>query len=252
MEEMKRLLNDVDLVEVGNIMMVINDEKKDIQCGLIDMDEWDTYERHSTMDILTTVLNTYFPDEFPRESTIDEIAKKIVDIFVVKEYDSSDLDVMKCESLCGGEIRYSIKLPDNSTIKIIEHMDTIYMTCGYHLWYVLSLLRNSSDLNGWIECCKNIKYRYIGYYDLIQIEGVGHVPVPIALEKLGYEDILKIPISNRVRDDRFYRCGNCGRESFYHLHPCEMCGEGYEKYSSDEKEEMLMNKNLIYEYICAQ
>lgn len=87
MEEMKQLLNDVDFVEVENIMMVINDDKKDIQFGLIDMDEWDTCELYSTMDILTTALGTYFPDEFPRKSTIDDIAKKIIDISVAKEYD---------------------------------------------------------------------------------------------------------------------------------------------------------------------
>jgi hypothetical protein len=30
-----------------------------------------------------------------------------------------------------------------------------------------------------------------------------------------------------------------------------MCGKGYEKYSSEEKDRILMNENLVREYVCA-
>lgn len=252
MESLIQFIDNVEFVELENIMMVVNDDKKSVDFGLIDIEEWDIREQYCVNDILTTVLGTYFSDKFPPKSTVEEMVEKITNIFVTEEYDCRYLDIVKCEGLCSGEIRYNIKLPDGSVINMIECIDGIYMTCGHHLWYVLSLLRDSRDLSSWIECCKNIKYRHIGYYDLVQIEGVGHIPAPIALEKLGYEKILKIPMSDKIRDNRFYRCYNCGHESFYHLHPCDICGDGNEKYSSEEKDRILMDKNLICEYVCAQ
>lgn len=251
MESLAQFVDNVEFVEIENIMMVVNDNKKEVDFGLMDIEEWDICEQYSINDILAAVLGTYFSYKFQSESTVEEMVEKVTNIFVAEEYDWGYLDVIKCEGLCSGEVRYNFKLPDGSVVKTIEHMDSIYMTCGYHLWYVLSLLRDSKCLSGWIALCEDITYRHIGYYDLVQIEGTGHIPAPIALEKLGYEKILNMPVSNKVRDERFYKCNNCGHESFYHLHPCEICGEGYEKYSSEEKDRILMNENLVCEYVCA-
>lgn len=78
----------------------------------------------------------------------------------------------------------------------------------------------------------------VRYYDLIELPGGGHVPAPIALKLVGEENIKRIPVARRKRDDNFFYCEKCGQRSFYrHYHnsppDCDYCDE-WEYYEDDD------------------
>ena len=47
------------------------------------------------------------------------------------------------------------------------------------------------------------------YYDLIELPDGHHVPVPIAKKLVGEKIIESIPVSRRVRNQRFFYCVQC-------------------------------------------
>ena len=73
-------------------------------------------------------------------------------------------------------------------------------------------------------CCQSYEKptRVIGYYDLIELPSGRHVPVPLAIKRVGIREVLKIPVSERKRDWTFYYCGKCFEEF------CILCDCGSE------------------------
>jgi len=57
------------------------------------------------------------------------------------------------------------------------------------------------------------KTRIIGYYDLIELPSGRHIPVPLAIKRVGIKEVLKIPVAKRRRDGEFYFCEKCYEES---------------------------------------
>jgi len=63
--------------------------------------------------------------------------------------------------------------------------------------------------------------RVLDYYDLIELPSGRHIPVPLAIKRVGIEEILKIPIAEKKRGWNFYFCEQCALEA------CEWCGETF-------------------------
>ena len=70
----------------------------------------------------------------------------------------------------------------------------------------------------------------VGYYDLIELPSGAHIPAPVALELVGIQEISKIPVSKRKRDERFFYCPECGDHDFFKHTPCTHCYD----YNCDE------------------
>ncbi|ADC64691.1 hypothetical protein Ferp_0517 [Ferroglobus placidus DSM 10642] len=60
------------------------------------------------------------------------------------------------------------------------------------------------------------------YYDLVELPGGSHIPVPIAIQLVGIKEVAKIPVSRKVRNDNFFYCLECDEHSFF------KCWEHYE------------------------
>ena len=56
--------------------------------------------------------------------------------------------------------------------------------------------------------------RILDYYDLIELPNGRHIPVPIAIKLIGIKNVLKISVSRIKRDEHFYWCDECAKESY--------------------------------------
>jgi len=74
------------------------------------------------------------------------------------------------------------------------------------------------------------------YHALVEIkfphcEGTVHIPLPFFNENEKRQKfVLELPISEVIRDDYFFHCPICGKESFY-AGICQSCFESFEKYA---------------------
>lgn len=74
------------------------------------------------------------------------------------------------------------------------------------------------------------------YYDLVEVtwkDGrTGHIPVPFFLDienGQGFEFISQIPVSFKIRDEKFFACPECGKRGFF-TGLCGSCEEPGKEY----------------------
>ena len=74
------------------------------------------------------------------------------------------------------------------------------------------------------------------YYDLVEVtwkDGrTGHIPVPFFLDMeggQGFEFISQIPVSFKIRDEKFFTCPECGERGFF-AGLCGSCEEPGKEY----------------------
>lgn len=92
-----------------------------------------------------------------------------------------------------------------------------------------------------------------GYYDLIELPGGGHIPVPIAVELVGEKEVKRIPISRRKRDNTFFFCPECGMLDFFKHRECDHCHSDLSecencKYEKELKESYRL-KELVFVHL---
>lgn len=80
------------------------------------------------------------------------------------------------------------------------------------------------------------------YYDLIELPSGRHIPVPIAIELVGEEEVQKIPVSRRRRDENFFTCPLCKVTGFY-SGICSDCAATDEMITEEELEEYLKKED---------
>jgi hypothetical protein len=88
---------------------------------------------------------------------------------------------------------------------------------------------------------------YDDYYDLIELPlGLGHIPVPIAKELVGEEEVRKIPLSEKIRDETFFSCPECGEESFF-SGLCSSCNsdEEWEIFEEERKKKQILKESVF-------
>jgi len=62
-------------------------------------------------------------------------------------------------------------------------------------------------------------WRTLDYYDLIEFPSGKHVPVPLAIKRVGLKEVLKIPVAEKKRGWNFYFCEYCAMDV------CEWCDD---------------------------